>query len=103
MSDDRPDCRITDCNAPAVGRWHDGMWTGGPECLDHLLDHLDPRRRLGEYRDEVTTDANLTTIGGGQTRVVPAGAKPIAGPWAVVRSQEALRHWIEQHDPVVVG
>jgi len=103
MSDDRERCQYSDCDELAVARWHDGMWGGGFRCFEHTADSLNSRDRLESYRDEITTEANLTTIGSGrnESRIVPAGAKPIAGPWACIRTVECLRHWIKQHDTEV--
>jgi len=100
---DRPECRREDCQELAVARWHDGMWTAEALCFEHVSESLDTRRRFDEYRDEVTTEANLTTIGSGrdEVRVVPAGAKPFAGPWACIRTVEALEEWVDQHDELV--
>jgi len=98
VSDGNSECGRSDCFEPAVARWHDGMWTTGPRCFDHIKGSLKKRSRFPEHRDEVTTKANITTIGDrGKTRVVPAGAKPLAGPWACIRTVEALEEWLDEH------
>lgn len=100
---ERPECTRPSCEEPSVARWHDGMWTCEALCFEHVTESLDPRDRLPEYREELTTEENVTTLGDGRdgVRVVPAGAKPFAGPWAVARSPEALREWVDEHDEVV--
>lgn len=89
------------CGDPATFRWHDGKWTSGRLCLDHAREKLDERARFSEYREEVTTKENMTTIGNGRTRIVPAGARPINGPWATIRTKEALDEWVDEHPRVV--
>lgn len=104
-ADTRPVCHRGSCSTLAVARWHDGMWTAEALCFEHITESLDARDKLPIYKDEITTDANLTTIGNGRnaTQVVAAGAQPFAGPWACVRSVEALAHWIDQHDTTVTN
>lgn len=79
------------------------MWTGEALCFDHVSESLDERDRLPSYRDEITTEENMTTIGSRrpESRVVPAGAKPLAGPWACIRTVEALQEWLDEHDEEV--
>ena len=87
------------CNRDAEWTWHDGMWSGGRYCDEHIREKLDKRRRFGDHRDEITTSENVTTLGDSGTVVIPAGARPLDGAYPVVRTKEALdEHRQVAHD-----
>mgnify|MGYP000527065963 CR=1 FL=1 len=77
------------CENPAQWTWHDGMWSGGRYCNDHIREKLKKDRKLAEYRDAITTEENVTKLRG-ETAIIPAGAKPLDSTFPVVRTKGAL-------------
>lgn len=103
MHDDISDTespQTCNCSKPATFRWHDGMWTTGAFCFDCIRETLPKENRLETYRDALTTKDNMTTIDDGRIRIVPAGARPINGPWATIRTKEAIDEWCDEHPEV---
>lgn len=94
MSD--PTC--DECDGVAAWTWHDGMWSKGRYCDEHIREKLTERWRFVEYRDEITTADTVTTIGNRETVVIPAGAKPIGQTYPVIRTKEALDEYRDSSD-----
>lgn len=83
------------CQTNPEWTWFDGKFAGGEYCVDCIRGQLDTRERFPDYRDEITTAENATTIGDHPpVRVVPAGARPIGEVYPTIRTQEALDEWL---------
>lgn len=81
--------RCDKCDNVAQWTWHDGRWTGGLYCHDHIRDKLEKDRKFPDYKDAITTEENVTQLRD-DTAIIPAGARPLDRTYPVIRTKGAL-------------
>lgn len=81
------------CNSEARWSWHTGMGAAGRYCDKHAKEELPPARKLDSYKDVVTTEDNVTLLGGNTAIIPGGGVKPIGERLPVIRSVEAFERY----------
>jgi len=86
-------CKRDGCDKTGEWDWHDGKWQDGAFCEDHIREKLVPESRLEPNREPYTTEEMAQEMEN-RPLVRTSGAVPAAETYPVIRTREALNHYV---------